>query len=101
MSTPTPKTVRADLMGGKLAKLSPLMKRKDLRLMHAFKVNDRITLPSSQSEDPHRGTVIHTDARGFRVAWDGHGRKRGESRERVWYPWANAHTFHKEEAEHG
>jgi hypothetical protein len=58
-----------------------------------LKTQQRVMLPSSDSEAPHMGTVTTVDADGFSVTWDGHGRKRGTPRTRHHYPWASAHNF--------
>lgn len=45
------------------------------------------------SSPANAGTVARTGPDGFMVAFDSHGRKRGEPRRRFSYPWSLAARF--------
>lgn len=97
MTSPNPGVLREKLTERKLARLSLMRhKRIDLRQAYSLKINQRVYLPSQWQDTPHRGTVTAVEPHRFRVTWDMEDRRSGQSRDRLWYPWSEAHHFQKE-----
>lgn len=59
-----------------------------------FPTGTRVYLPFRPAAGlSNTGTVIFSDERQFRVAWDSHGRAAREPRLRTWHPASDATRF--------